>query len=164
MGSKRQSTDLTATDNTPQATAEKHPSTDKATEKKAPHPASGGAVGALMRRPALKYVGFALLLAWHYALWFSPHIVPDINLLDERITVSWLFNLGAMVLSLLGIAIALGRKAHLSSRRWLYFAAPIASAVLTVFMCLVLAQLPTPIPMYVASVLLGPCEAATWIL
>lgn len=90
--------------------------------------------------------------------------MPNVNLLDDRITISWLFNLGAVVLSLLGIALALGRKMHLSSRRWLFYAAPIASAVLTAFMCLVLAQLPTPIPMYVAAVLLGPCEAATWIL
>ncbi|WP_417133229.1 hypothetical protein [Rubneribacter badeniensis] len=26
----------------------------------------------LANRPALKYAGFALLLAWHYALWFVP--------------------------------------------------------------------------------------------
>ena len=32
-------------------------------------------------RPALKYVGFALLLAWHYALWFVPHMFVQTELL-----------------------------------------------------------------------------------
>ncbi len=32
----------------------------------------GGHVTELANRPALKYAGFALLLAWHYALWFVP--------------------------------------------------------------------------------------------
>ncbi|MEI3230956.1 MAG: hypothetical protein V8S24_06715 [Gordonibacter pamelaeae] len=60
-------------------------------------------------------MGFALLLAWHYALWFAPHVFTHTELLDERVTVSWLVNLGATVLFLFLIALALGRKRHLSS-------------------------------------------------
>ena len=77
----------------------------------------------LATRPALKYVGFALLLAWHYALWFVPHMFTQTELLDERVTISWLVNLGATVVSLLLIAFMLGRKRHLSAYRWLYVAA-----------------------------------------
>lgn len=62
----------------------------------------------LATRPALKYVGFALLLAWHYALWFVPHMFTQTELLDERVTISWLVNLGATVVSLLLIAFMLG--------------------------------------------------------
>lgn len=46
------------------------------------------------------------------------------ELLDERVTISWLVNLGATVVSLLLIAFALGRKRHLSAYRWLYMASP----------------------------------------
>ena len=74
-----------------------------------------GSLARLAKGPAAKYVGFALLLAWHYALWFVPHVFVQTELLDERVTVSWLLNLGATVLFLFLIALLLGRKRHLSS-------------------------------------------------
>lgn len=59
MGFKRVSAAVSDTESTETAPEDK-PRTE---EKKAPQTAPGGAFGALMRRPALKYVGFALLLA-----------------------------------------------------------------------------------------------------
>ena len=47
-----------------------------------------GSLTEFATRPALKYVGFALLLAWHYALWFVPHMFSQTELLDERVTTS----------------------------------------------------------------------------
>ena len=47
-----------------------------------------GSLARLAKGPAAKYVGFALLLAWHYALWFVPHAFVQTELLDERVTVS----------------------------------------------------------------------------
>ena len=43
-----------------------------------------GSLARLAKGPAAKYVGFALLLAWHYALWFVPHVFVQTELLDER--------------------------------------------------------------------------------
>ena len=76
----------------------------------------GGAQGGAPRWPALKYVGFALLLAWHYCLWFISDIFIDTELLDAKVTTAWLVNLGATVISLAVIALLLGRKKHLTGK------------------------------------------------
>lgn len=43
---------------------------------------------AIFDRPLLKYMGFALLLAWHYVLWFVPSFFFHTQLLDESVTLS----------------------------------------------------------------------------
>lgn len=117
-----------------------------------------------MTRPALKYVGFALLLAWHYALWFVPHMFTQAELLDERVTTSWLVNLGATVIFLLLIAFVLGRKRHLSSYKWLYFAAPALTFLFTLALCLLPESFTIPGLAYFLAFLLGATESVMWIL
>lgn len=119
---------------------------------------------SLTTHPAGKYVGFALLLAWHYALWFVPTMFTHAELLDERVTTSWLINLGATVFFLFLIALALGRQRHLSTHRWIFFAAPLIVCVITPVLCLVAFTLETPAIAYVLSFFLGAPEAALWIL
>lgn len=118
----------------------------------------------LATRPALKYVGFALLLAWHYALWFVPHMFTQTELLDERVTISWLVNLGATVVSLLLIAFMLGRKRHLSAYRWLYVAAPALTCLATLAICLIPQVFTVPGLAYALSFFLGITESVMWIL
>ena len=121
-------------------------------------------LASLAARPAAKYVGFALLLAWHYALWFTPHVFAHTELLDERVTVSWLVNLGATVLFLFLIALLLGRKRHLSSFRWLGYVAPVFIAAATLVLCVAPFSLTVPGVAYLLSFLLGGAEAVMWIL
>ena len=42
--------------------------------------------------PVVKYLGFSLLLSYHYVLWFNPESFYPIPLLDEKITIGWLVN------------------------------------------------------------------------
>ncbi|WP_417341845.1 LuxR family transcriptional regulator, partial [Gordonibacter urolithinfaciens] len=123
-----------------------------------------GSLARLAKGPAAKYVGFALLLAWHYALWFVPHAFVQTELLDERVTVSWLLNLGATVLFLFLIALLLGRKRHLSSYRWLAWAAPALTTAATLALCLAPFSFTAPGVAYALSFFLGATEAVMWIL
>lgn len=119
---------------------------------------------ALLQKPTAKYVGFALLMAWHYVLWFVPHMFPQVQLLDERVTLAWLINLGATVFFLFLIAVVLGRKRHLSKYRWIFTVAPILMCTGSLALCLVAFPLQSPVFAFVLSFLLGACEAALWIL
>lgn len=123
-----------------------------------------GPLAAFAKRPMLKYAGFSLLLAWHYTLWFVPHSFALVPLLDDRVTYSWLVNLGSTVVFLLLIALALGRKQRLSNYRWLRIAAPTLMCVGTLALTLWAVSLPTPLLAYAIAFLLGPAEAALWIL
>ncbi|OUO90351.1 helix-turn-helix transcriptional regulator [Gordonibacter sp. An230] len=121
-------------------------------------------VAEFVNRAALKYVGFALLLAWHYALWFVPHVFAQTELLDERVTTAWLVNLGATVVSLLLIALFLGRKRHLSTYRPLYVAAPALTCAATLALCLAPQVFAVPILAYALAFFLGATESVMWIL
>lgn len=123
-----------------------------------------GSFTELVTRPAMKYVGFALLLAWHYALWFVPHVFSQAELLDARVTTSWLVNLGATVLFLLLIAFALGRKRHLSSFKALYIAAPALTCAATLALCLLPQAFSVPGLAYALAFFLGATESVMWIL
>ena len=48
--------------------------------------------------PTRRFVGFALLLAWHYNLWFLHDAFIGVQLLDDCVTESWLFALVAAVI------------------------------------------------------------------
>lgn len=63
--------------------------------------------------PTRRFVGFALLLAWHYNLWFLHDSFVGAQLLDDCVTQSWLIALVSAAVSFIGIAFALGRKRHL---------------------------------------------------
>jgi len=86
------------------------------------------------------------------------------ELLDERVTISWLVNLGATVVSLLLIAFMLGRKRHLSAYRWLYVAAPALTRLATLAICLIPQVFTVPGLAYALSFFLGITESVMWIL
>ena len=124
----------------------------------------GGAQGGAPRWPALKYVGFALLLAWHYCLWFISDIFIDTELLDAKVTTAWLVNLGATVISLAVIALLLGRKKHLTGKWHLDLIAAIGMTVCTLALTLSPHLVETPLLVYLISAALGPFEAILWTL
>lgn len=57
--------------------------------------------------PTRRFVGFVLLLAWHYNLWFLRDAFIGVQLLDDCVTESWLFALVAAVIGFIAIAFAL---------------------------------------------------------
>lgn len=133
-------------------------------EPAGPHDGAATSLTEFATRPALKYVGFALLLAWHYALWFVSHMFVQTELLDNRVTIAWLVNLGAAVVTLLLIALALGRTRHLSTHRWLYAAAPILTCLATLAMCLPPQVFTVPGLLYALAFFTGIAESVMWIL
>ena len=64
--------------------------------------------------PTRRFVGFALLLAWHYNLWFLHDSFVGAQLLDNCVTQSWLIALVSAAVSFIVIAFALGRKHRLA--------------------------------------------------
>ncbi|QKF07048.1 helix-turn-helix transcriptional regulator [Berryella wangjianweii] len=116
-----------------------------------------------LRGPAFKYVGFTLLMSWHYVLWFEPHMFGTTPLLDDSVTVAWLVNLGSTVMWLLAIAFALGRRRHLSDLRGIAVVAGALTSVLTCVLCLAPQSFETPAIAWGITFLLGATEAVMWI-
>ena len=69
--------------------------------------------------PTRRFVGFALLLAWHYNLWFLHDSFVGAQLLDDCVTQSWLIALVSAAVSFIVIAFALGRKHRLCNIPWM---------------------------------------------
>lgn len=63
--------------------------------------------------PTRRFVGFALLLAWHYNLWFLHDSFVGAQLLDDCVTQSWLIALVSAAVSFIGIAGHLGQETPL---------------------------------------------------
>lgn len=115
-------------------------------------------------KPTIKYIGLALMLAWHYTLWFVPEVFHPITLLSQDITFSWLIMLAASVLTLLATPAALGRKRHLSTYRWLMWVVPVALAAGTLYLTLMAFTLESPVSAYVVSAIIGIGSGLYWIL
>lgn len=124
----------------------------------------GLAPSALFDRPLLKYVGFALLLAWHYVLWFVPNFFFHTQLLDKSVTLSWVASLLLTAVFLFILAGLLGRKRHLSDHPIVLPAAMIAASSDTVALGFFPFHL-APAGLYlVAIIILSVSEATLWIL
>lgn len=124
----------------------------------------GLAPSALFDRPLLKYVGFALLLAWHYVLWFVPNFFFHTQLLDKSVTLSWVASLLLTAVFLFILAGLLGRKRHLSDYPIVLPAAMIAASSGTVALGFFPFHL-APAGLYlVAIIILSVSEATLWIL
>lgn len=124
----------------------------------------GLAPSALFNRPLLKYVGFALLLAWHYVLWFVPNFFFHTQLLDKSVTLSWVVNLLLTAVFLFILAGLLGRKRQLSDYPVVLPAAMIAASSGTVALGFFPFHL-APAGLYlVAIIILSVSEATLWIL
>lgn len=133
------------------------PATDL-NDAESPHP-----IEALLNRPMMKYVGFALLLAWHYTLWFIPDFFVNVRLLDNKVTASWIVSLLASSLFFFLIAAVLGRKHHLSDNPVLRPAAVTVAVAGT----LALGWLPgqaSPVLLFVAAIVISAAEAVLWVL
>lgn len=68
--------------------------------------------------PALKYLGFSLLMAYHYLMWFCPSSFFKTDLLAASVTVAWLWNLVGTAFFMIVTVVFLGRKRHLSDYPW----------------------------------------------
>lgn len=124
----------------------------------------GLAPSALFDRPLLKYVGFALLLAWHYVLWFVPNFFFHTQLLDKSVTLSWVASLLLTAVFLFILAGLLGRKRHLSDHPIVLPAAMIAASSGTVALGFFPFHL-APAGLYLVVIIaLSASEAALWIL
>ena len=116
-------------------------------------------------RDAVKYIGLALMLAWHYTLWFIPNIFSATELMANNVTYSWLIMLGASVCALFAIPLLCGRKRYLSSQRWLLWGVPIILCLGTLYLTLVGFRLDAPpLGAYVVAAILGFGSAIYWIL
>lgn len=124
----------------------------------------GLAPSALFDRPLLKYVGFALLLAWHYVLWFVPNFFFHTQLLDKSVTLSWVASLLLTAVFLFILAGLLGRKRHLSDHPIVLPAAMIAASSGTVALGFFPFHLASAGLCLVAIIILSVSEATLWIL
>ena len=124
----------------------------------------GLAPSALFDRPLLKYVGFALLLAWHYVLWFVPNFFFHTQLLDKSRTLSWVASLLLTAVFLFILAGLLGRKRHLSDHPIVLPAAMIAASSGTVALGFFPFHLAPAGLCLVAIIIQSVSEATLWIL
>lgn len=124
----------------------------------------GLAPSALFDRPLLKYVGFALLLAWHYVLWFVPNFFFHTQLLDKSVMLSWVASLLLTAVFLFILAGLLGRKRHLSDYPIVLPAAMIAASSGTVALGFFPFHL-APAGLYLVAIIIqSVSEATLWIL
>ena len=124
----------------------------------------GLAPSALFDRPLLKYVGFALLLVWHYVLWFVPNFFFRTQLLDKSVTLSWVASLLLTAVFLFILAGLLGRKRHLSDHPIVLPAAMIAASSGTVALGFFPFHL-APAGLYLVAIIIqSVSEATLWIL
>ncbi|MEG2211018.1 MAG: LuxR C-terminal-related transcriptional regulator [Raoultibacter sp.] len=120
--------------------------------------------GVFREHPSMKYLGFALILGWHYSLWFVPRTFVNTPLLAQTITFSWLICLGSSVIALFLIPAALGRKKVLSRFRWLFWAAPIVTCLGSLGITLLPLAVTVPSVSFALAALLGVTGAILWIL
>ena len=112
----------------------------------------------------MKYVGFALLLAWHYVLWFVPNFFFHTQLLDKSVTLSWVASLLLTAVFLFILAGLLGRKRHLSDYPIVLPAAMIAASSGTVALGFFPFHLAPAGLCLVAIIIQSVSEATLWIL
>jgi len=112
--------------------------------------------------PRLKYVGLTLVLAWHYCLWFVPNSFPDTFLLDDRLTFAWLVALGSTVITVLVLALWMGRKRHLPRNPVVLWAVAAGGATATIALTMFSAQHPGVA--YTSGAVIGFSAGVLWIL
>ena len=114
--------------------------------------------------PALKYLGFSLLMAYHYVMWFNPCSFFRTDLLTANITTSWLFNLAGTALVIIGVALFLGRKKHLSDKPWMIGITAFCLILITAALLYGAPLILNSAVIYVLSFLAGGFEGLMWIL
>ena len=114
--------------------------------------------------PTRRFVGFALLLAWHYNLWFLHDSFVGAQLLDDCVTQSWLIALVAAAVSFIVIAFALGRKHRLCNIPWMLWTATAAAVISTLALTLFAFSFPTDLIAYALAVVVGITNAILWVM
>lgn len=114
--------------------------------------------------PAFKYLGFSLLMAYHYVMWFNPCSFFRTDLLTANITTSWLFNLAGTALVIIGVALFLGRKKHLSDKPWMIGITALCLILITAALLYGAPLILNSAVIYVLSFLAGGFEGLMWIL
>lgn len=107
---------------------------------------------------AFKYLGFSLLLTYHYVLWFIPESFRDTNLLSSTITNAWLYNLLGTCCSMVAIALVLRRSKHLLTHKVLFYLIPVVLIALSLFMQYNADSFDMHIAFYVISAIAGIAE------
>jgi len=110
----------------------------------------------------LKYLGLALVLAWHYCLWFVPSAFPTVFLLADHITYGWMTALSCTVVTVVLIALALGRTRHLPHTSGLIWSIAVGGCVAT--LAVTLASGASPVVTYVGSAVVGVCAGFLWVM
>lgn len=113
---------------------------------------------------AFKYLGFSLLLTYHYVLWFIPESFRDTNLLSSTITNAWLYNLLGTCCSMVAIALVLRRSKHLLTHKVLFYLIPVVLIALSLFMQYNADSFDMHIAFYVISAIAGIAEGFMWVL
>ena len=114
--------------------------------------------------PSLKYVGFSLLMAYHYVMWFSPSSFFQTDLLTGSVTAAWLCNLVATALTLIVVAAVLGRKRHLSDKVWLSRTIAVLLVVVTALLLYGAPVISHSFVIYLVSFIAGIFEGLMWVL
>lgn len=114
--------------------------------------------------PALKYLGFSLLMAYHYLMWFNPHSFFKTDLLTTGVTSSWLLNLVGTALAMVLTALYLGRTKHLSDHAWMPEVVTVLLVVATTLLLYGSPLILNTFVIYATSFIAGALEGLMWIL
>lgn len=114
--------------------------------------------------PAVKYLGFSLLLAYHYVLWFNPESFYPIPLLDEMVTIGWISNLLGTCIAMIIVAVLLKRSKHLSDIKGLDKIIPLVLIAMTLVLESVAPSVGNKTLLYTASMAAGAVEGLMLIL
>ena len=114
--------------------------------------------------PAVKYLGFSLLLAYHYVLWFNPDSFYPIALLDEMVTIGWISNLLGTCIAMIIVAVLLKRSKHLSDIKGLDKVIPLVLIAITLVLESVAPSVGNKTLLYMASMAAGAVEGLMFIL
>ena len=108
-----------------------------------------------------KYLGLSLVLAWYYCLWFAPKSLQHPFQIDDRTTYGWLSTLLATVISILLLAIVLGRTRHLPRQPALVWTVAGLGVCATIGISTSVAS---AVAFYAFSVLAGVCIGLFWVM
>ena len=122
-------------------------------------------LSALMTvHPALKYLGFSLLMAYHYLMWFCPSSFFKTDLLAASVTVAWLWNLVGTAFFMIVTVVFLGRKRHLSDYPWVMRVVTVLLIVATALLLYGAPITSSTYVIYIFSFVAGGLEGLMWIL
>lgn len=114
--------------------------------------------------PALKYLGFSLLMAYHYLMWFCPSSFFKTDLLAASVTVAWLWNLVGTAFFMIVTVVFLGRKRHLSDYPWVMRVVTVLLIVATALLLYGAPITSSSYVIYIFSFIAGGLEGLMWIL